>query len=172
MGDWVGERGSLQNKYLDVLRLDDYVITDYRAAGGLPVNFYAAYYRTQDASRIIHSPHDCIPGGGWEITKFEQRLFPATASTPAFKINRAVVQLGSRRQIVYYWFDERGRQLTNEYAAKWYLFWDALVRHRTDGALVRFVAPWPVEATEATVDERIMNLATRIEPALSRYVPN
>jgi exosortase D (VPLPA-CTERM-specific) len=172
MGDWVGKRDSLQNMYLDALRLDDYVLADYRGLDGLPVNFYAAYYQTQDSTRAIHSPHDCIPGGGWEIKKFEQRSFSTPGSAKSFKVNRAVVQLGTNRQIVYYWFDERGRRLTNEYVARWYLFWDALTRHRTDGALVRFVAPFPPNARESDVDDRIMNLAARIEPALSRYVPD
>jgi exosortase D (VPLPA-CTERM-specific) len=172
MGDWVGKRDALQSTYLNVLHLDDYVLADYRGPEGTPINFYAAYYQTQDSTRAIHSPHDCIPGGGWEIKKFEQRYLPATTVTPAFKVNRAVVQLGAHRQIVYYWFDERGRRLTNEYVARWYLFWDALTRHRTDGALVRFVAAVPPGADESEIDNRIMRLATRIEPTLSRYVPN
>jgi exosortase D (VPLPA-CTERM-specific) len=172
LGDWVGKRDALQSVYLDKLLLDDYVLADYREPEGSSVNFYAAYYQTQDSTRAIHSPHDCIPGGGWEITKFEQRSIPATASVPAFKVNRAIVQLGDHRQIVYYWFDERGRQITNEYVARWYLFWDALTRHRTDGALVRFVASVPPGGDEAPVDDRIMRLAARIEPTLDRYVPN
>jgi EpsI family protein len=172
IGEWVGRPGVLESVYLDALRLDDYVLTDFRAPDGRAVNFYAAYYQSQDSTRAIHSPHDCIPGGGWEITRFEQRTFPARGSSPAFRVNRAVVQLGSQREIVYYWFDERGRQLTNEYTARWYLFWDALTRHRTDGALIRLVAPLPAEAREADVDSQIMQLASEIQPTLSRYVPN
>jgi len=173
IGDWVGKRDVLQRVYLDRLNLDDYVLADFREADAGPaVNFYSAYYQSQDNSRAIHSPNDCIPGGGWEITRFEQRSIPATSSTPAFKVNRAIVQLGDHRQIVYYWFDERGRQITSEYVARWYLFWDALTRHRTDGALVRFVATVPPGGNESDVDARIMRLATRIEPTLSRYVPN
>jgi exosortase D (VPLPA-CTERM-specific) len=172
VGDWVGRRDTLQNVYLDALRLDDYALADYRGPDGQLVNFYAAYYQSQDSSRAIHSPHDCIPGGGWEITRFEQRNFPVEGGAGAFKVNRAVVQLGGHRQIVYYWFQERGRHFTSEYAARWYLFWDAITRKRTDGALVRFVAPVNSGADEADVDARIMRLATVIEPTLSRYVPN
>jgi exosortase D (VPLPA-CTERM-specific) len=172
LGDWVGKRGSLESGYLDALRLDDYVIADFFEPGGQPVNFYAAYYQAQDATRAIHSPHDCIPGGGWEITRFEQRTFPAQGGTAAFPFNRAVVQLGSQRQIVYYWFQERGRYFTSEHAARWYLFWDAFTRHRTDGALIRFVAPFPMGANEADVDANIMRLATQVVPTLGRYVPD
>jgi len=172
IGDWVGRRDSMQGIYLDALHLDDYVLADYVASDGQAVNFYSAYYQTQDNTRAIHSPHDCIPGGGWEIVKFEQSMMPATQSTAAFPVNRAIVQLGTHRQIVYYWFDERGRQITNEYVARWYLFWDALTRHRTDGALVRFVATVPPGGDETAIDDRIVRLATRIEPTLSRFVPN
>jgi exosortase D (VPLPA-CTERM-specific) len=169
--EWVGRRDTLQDIYLNALRLDDYALADYQEPGGQTVNFYAAYYQSQDSSRAIHSPHDCIPGGGWEITRFEQRTFPAEGAAGSFKVNRAIVQLGAHRQIVYYWFDERGRRLTSEYAARWYLFWDALTRNRTDGALVRFVANLPSNANEAEVDARIMRLASAIEPKLGRYVP-
>ncbi|HEX4674101.1 MAG TPA: VPLPA-CTERM-specific exosortase XrtD [Steroidobacteraceae bacterium] len=172
IGAWSGRKEALESKYLDILRLDDYVIEDFRLADGPPVNFYAAYYQTQDYSRGIHSPHDCIPGGGWEITKLEQRTFPATATTAPFQFNRAIIQLGATRQIVYYWFEEHGRHVTNEYLARWYLFWDAFTRHRTDGALVRFIVALPAGASEVAADEQIMSLAARVEPTLSRYVPN
>jgi exosortase D (VPLPA-CTERM-specific) len=171
VGDWVGSRDALQGVYLDALRLDDYVLADFHGPDGQVVNFYAAYYQSQDATRAIHSPHDCIPGGGWEITQFGQRTLPTSDGAGSFRVNRAIVQLGAHRQVVYYWFEERGRHLTSEYSARWYLFWDALTRHRTDGALVRFVAPLPPDASESDVDARIMRLATSIEPTLRRYVP-
>jgi exosortase D (VPLPA-CTERM-specific) len=172
VGDWVGQREQLQSVYLDGLRLDDYVLANYRSPAGDAINFYAAYYESQDASRAIHSPRDCIPGGGWKIEKLEQRQFPAVGSSGAFPINRAIIQFGSNRQIVYYWFQERGRYLTNEYVARWYLFWDALTQHRTDGALVRFVTPVPSGADESDVDAKLTAFASRIVPTLGRYIPN
>jgi EpsI family protein len=172
VGEWVGQRDTLQPVYLDALALDDYVLATYRDADGTPVNFYSAYYRAQDSTRAIHSPHDCIPGGGWEIRKLERRQFTAAGADSSFLINRAVIQMGSNRQIVYYWFQERGRHLTNEYVARWFLFWDAMTRHRTDGALVRFVAPVPEGASESNVDARVMSLAAQIVPTLGRYIPN
>jgi exosortase D (VPLPA-CTERM-specific) len=170
-GAWVGRREVLEPIYLDALALDDYVIATYHDGGTTPVNFYSAYYRSQDSTRAVHSPHDCIPGGGWQITKFEQRSFPGTAAG-SFPVNRAVIQLGSARQIVYYWFEERGRHLTNEYVVRWFLFWDALTKHRTDGGLVRLVAPWPAGASEEGVDAQVRALGNQIVPTLGRYIPN
>ena len=171
IGDWAGQREALDGIYLSALRLDDYLIADYHAPGNLPVNFYTAYYRQQDETRAVHSPRDCIPGGGWEIQKLETRTFP-TAAGESFRVNRALVQLGPNRQVVYYWFQERGRHMTNEYVVRWFLFWDGLTRGRTDGALVRYVAPVPSGGNETSADASIMKLATLIQPTLNRYVPD
>ena len=55
---------------------------------------------------------------------------------------------------------------------KWYLFWDALTRNRTDGALVRLTAMVrPGEAWEKA-DERLDAFARDVEGQLQRYVPN
>ena len=55
---------------------------------------------------------------------------------------------------------------------KWYLFWDALTRHRTDGALVRLIVALPPASSEAEADLRLTDLASRIAPTLTRYVPD
>ena len=68
------------------------------------------------------------------------------------RVNRALIQYGPQRQLVYYWFQQRGRVITNEYLVKWYLFWDSLTRNRSDGALVRLTVPLPEGSVEAQAD--------------------
>jgi hypothetical protein len=36
----------------------------------------------------------------------------------ALQVNRAVIQKGLSNQLVYYWFEQRGRRMTNDFAAK------------------------------------------------------
>ena len=36
----------------------------------------------------------------------------------SFTLNRAVIEKGTSRQLVYYWFEQRGTRMTNDYAAK------------------------------------------------------
>jgi EpsI family protein len=74
--------------------------------------------------------------------------------------------------VVYYWFQQRGRILTNEYLVKFYLFWDALIKNRTDGALVRLTAPVPKGGSDADVDGRLVEFANEVNPLLARYIPN
>lgn len=171
IGDWVGQREPLDAMYLNTLMLDDYVQSNFRSPDGHVINFYSAYYSRQDLDRHVHSPRECIPGGGWEIQQLATRPFPGTAAGSTFLANRAIIGQGNDRAIVYYWFQARERRVTNDYKMKWYLWWDALTRRRTDGALVRFVAPLTANDTEAAVDARVMAFAAKLNPLLPHYIP-
>jgi hypothetical protein len=35
-----------------------------------------------------------------------------------FEVNRAVIQKGLSEQLVYYWFEQRGKRITNDFIAK------------------------------------------------------
>jgi EpsI family protein len=75
------------------------------------------------------------------------------------------------RQLVYFWFVERGRIQTNEYIVKWYIFWDALTRNRTDGALVRLTTFVPDLAQMDKADERLETFARLLNPKLAYHLP-
>jgi exosortase D (VPLPA-CTERM-specific) len=173
VGEWHGHRESLESVFIDQLKLDDYVLADYVDPAGDVVNFYSAYYNSQRKGGAVHSPRSCLPGGGWQMQDFGQRELPdVRINGQPLRVNRSLIELGNQRQLVYYWFQQRGRSITNEYAVKWYLFWDALTRHRTDGALVRMIAPLAPTTDVAEVDRRLSNLAARIAPELPRFIPN
>jgi EpsI family protein len=87
-------------------------------------------------------------------------------------VNRVIIAKGGQRQLVYYWFRERDRRLTDEYVVRWYLFWDALTRNRTDGALVRLVMPLDKDGNEADADAALSRFANLAEAPLSRAVPD
>ena len=88
------------------------------------------------------------------------------------RVNRTLIEMGDQRELVYYWFQQRGRAIDNEFAVKWYIFWDALTEHRTDGAMVRLVTALPAGSDVEDADRRLTDLAARIVPALPRFVPN
>ena len=171
LGSWTGRREPLNAVYLEALHLDDYVMANFTRQDARPVNLYAAYYDSQRKGQSAHSPRSCIPGGGWNIRSLEQRTLPiAVAKGQPLRVNRVVVESGLQRQIVYYWFEQRGRFLTSEYAVKWYIFWDALTRNRTDGAMIRLTAASRPGESEADVDRTLAEFATAAAPVLSRFV--
>lgn len=170
VGRWQGKSFPMEEEYIKVLQFDDYILADY--SGPLPpINFYAAYYRSQKMGQSAHSPRTCIPGGGWEITSLERKKIDSAPGENELAVNRAVIQKGSKKQVVFYWFQQRGRILTNEYLVKFYLFWDALTENRSDGALVRLTALIQDGESEADVDRRLETFAKEVSSFLPRYVP-
>lgn len=170
--EWHGEPMAMERQYVDTLRFDDYLLANYQGPGG-PVNVYAAYYRSQRSGQATHSPKTCIPGGGWEITSFEDVVIPVDPRAGSgFRANRVVIQKGEQKQVVLYWFKQRNRLVTSEYLVKFFLLWDSLIVQRTDGALVRLVAAVQPGETEGAADQRVKQLAAAVHPLLPAYVPD
>ena len=139
LADWQGRVSSLDLATEQFLKVDDYILADYSKPGSSPVNLYVAYYASQRKNESPHSPIVCLPGGGWLITSLERRNLGKSDND--YPYNRVIIQNGESRDLVYYWFDERGRPVADEYWAKWYLLADSLVKNRTDGALDTFDHP-------------------------------
>ncbi|RLA43815.1 MAG: VPLPA-CTERM-specific exosortase XrtD [Gammaproteobacteria bacterium] len=171
--DWAGRQGSIAGEVLQVLNLTDHFIADYREVpGGLPVNLYVAFYASQRKGASVHSPRSCIPGGGWEIQSVEQRNLAGAGRGAVLRVNRVIIQKGDNRLLVYYWFQQRGRVITNEYLAKWYIFWDALVRNRTDGALVRVTVPVMGVDGLPVAEAQLQRFVADFYPLLGQYIPD
>ena len=81
------------------------------------------------------------------------------------------IQKGEIKQLVYYWFQQRGRIITNEYMMKWYLFWDAMTKSRTDGALMRLTTTLSDGQDIKIADDRLEAFAKEVAPILPEYVP-
>jgi exosortase D (VPLPA-CTERM-specific) len=173
IGKWSGSMQSLDPSVEKVLNASDYVNATYVAAGETGyVNFFSAWYAKQTEGSGIHSPAVCLPVGGWEMFSLE----PTTITIPntvygTFQVNRAVIQKGLSKQIVYYWFEQRGKRMTNDYAAKVSVVWDSLTMGRSDGALVRFVTAIEEGETEAAAEARMQRFMAEILNRLPKYIP-
>ena len=172
IGEWKGKGDRLDQIYIDTLKFDDYIMADFVNQNHQVVNFYVAYYASQRKGESAHSPRTCIPGGGWEITSLTQRTIDgvSVAGHP-LRVNRTVIQKGETKELVYYWFQQRGRVITNEYLVKWFLFLDALTRNRTDGSLVRLTAfVNPGESLE-DADKQLVAFTKAVSQQLPAYIP-
>ncbi|MEQ1637607.1 MAG: VPLPA-CTERM-specific exosortase XrtD [Methylococcales bacterium] len=173
--DWKGVEAGMEQKFLDTLQLDDYILANYaRPTDKAPINFYVAYYKSQRQGVSAHSPKSCLPGDGWSIGDFEQRIIPAVMMPDGqpINVNRVLISKGDTKQLVYYWFQQRGRIITNEYLVKWFLLWDGFSRKRTDGALVRLVIPLSGTESVEQGDQTLTDFIQAGIPLLKEYVPN
>jgi EpsI family protein len=98
---------------------------------------YVGYYDRQVQGKAIHSPKNCLPGGGWETMVNDRMPLPGGQGT----INRVIIANGGTRALVYYWYQGRGRVEANEFQVKWDLLRDAALYGRTEEALVRIIVP-------------------------------
>ena len=123
-------------------------------------------------------PRTCMPGGGWKIVELEDtpvqfaEVGTAVPTSRVLNVNRAVIQKGEQRQLVYYWFRQRGRELTNEMSVKWFILHDAIARDRSDGALVRLVTPVAPTESIAGADRRLTDFLGTIDTRLVDHVPD
>jgi exosortase D (VPLPA-CTERM-specific) len=171
IGAWQGRTALLDQSVESYLGLDDYILSKYVKKDGKPVDFYVAYYSTQRNGYAPHSPTVCIPGGGWAITSLQQLNYGDDGGE--FPFNRVIIERDDGvKELVYYWFDERGRKIANEYWAKWYLLVDAIIENRTDGSLVRLMTQiYPSEA-EQDADSRLRSFMREVAPNLRAYLPS
>jgi exosortase D (VPLPA-CTERM-specific) len=172
--NWLGREGSLEKDIINTLKFSDYITADYIHDGDqIPINFYTAWYESQKKGASIHSPRSCIPGGGWRIESLDQRELSnikRNNGQPLW-VNRAIIRKGDTANVVYYWFEGRGRDVTNEYMAKWYIFWDSLTRSRSDGALIRVVTTVPDGMPIDNADQRLQRFLQDFYPQIPAYVP-
>jgi EpsI family protein len=106
--------------------------------GAHSLNLFIAYYALTKPGESMHSPKNCLPGGGWEILR--SGFTDLQAQGRSYSVNRYVVQKEGARQLVLYWYQSRERVVASEYTGKLLRFWDALTTGDTSGSLVRIVA--------------------------------
>lgn len=173
VGEWSGYFGTLEPEVAKVLGATDYINAVYTAPDSkAPVEFFSAWYHSQTEGKGIHSPEVCLPNGGWEIFSLKQHSVSIPGTTyGTFTVNRAVIEKGLQRQLVYYWFEQRGTRMTNDIAAKFSVLRDTLTRGRSDGAMVRFVTRINEGETEEEAANRLEALMAQTLVPLPRYIP-
>jgi len=168
VGEWTGQKGRIEKAQLDLLKLDDYIMANYTKNNDA-VNFYVAFYEQQETGGAAHSPKTCLPGGGWRILSHTEISLAKTPLSSA--INRFVIGKGEHKQVVYYWFQQRGKTIASEYAVKWHMLIDSIKDNRTDGALVRLTAYVGVNEDVEGADKKLLEFAQQITPVLQDYIP-
>lgn len=176
LGDWrqTGTPRKLGARVETVLGADDYhaIRLVSRTNPDTPeVEFFSAWYADQSKGGV-HSPEICLPGSGWEIAWLERSDITEQMNweTP-FNINRAIIQKGETRMMVYYWFEQKGRKIAWDMAAKYWLMVDGVKTGRTDGALVRLTTSIDANETEAQAEARLRDVLLNTTKVLPRFIP-
>lgn len=167
-----GPREMLEEGVARTLGADDYhQVNLINPEAAAPVGLFMAWYKDQSKGGV-HSPEICLPGSGWEIAWLERTDIAAQmGSDTPFRINRAIIQKGETRMMVYYWFQQKNRRIAWDFAAKYWLMVDGITTGRTDGALVRLTTSILPGEADAEAEARLQGVLTGILPALPRFIP-
>jgi EpsI family protein len=177
---WVcPQREGMEQQVLDNLGVTDFLLCNF----GNPerhelVNVYVGYHQSQvreegggSGENSIHPPAHCLPGSGWDIIHHETVPLdlPGLPQHPA-TAKRLVVARGESRALVYYWYQSRGRVISEDWRKVVYVGLDRALRGRTDGSLVRFTVPFRKNGIDRA-ERSFRSLASQIVARLPAYVP-
>jgi EpsI family protein len=173
LGEWNGHDLALEPDVLEVLGPGDFLLRTYVGTSreAIPVQAFIAYFPSQRVGDTMHSPRNCLPGSGWEPVEASY----VNLQTPLRKnanVNRFIVQNGSDRQLVLYWYQAHGRIVASEYWGKYFLIRDAIRMNRSDGALIRITTPIVQAEGAANAEKRAIALAETLLSELTDYIPN
>jgi EpsI family protein len=173
LAGWTGSDVEISEAEQQVAGMSNFVLRYYSPAGAGaksgPNDFsvYVGFYDRQYQGKTIHSPKNCLPGGGWEpLTSSRERIQTPLGEIP---VSRYLIGNGPAKAVVLYWYQGRGRVQANEYLVKWDLLRDQALHGRSDEALVRIIVP--VGTTEAAAYEQAVRVARELVAGVDRALP-
>ncbi|NLD37654.1 MAG: EpsI family protein [Desulfatiglans sp.] len=171
IGEWEGKEGRFDQSVYDALGVDDSYLGHFHTPDGRYVQLYVGFYQSQKEGELIHSPKNCMPGGGWNITGTSIVELNIPGNVPS---NIDVIRLdllnGRERQVAFYWYQSRGRFVISEYWEKIYLVIDSITKRRTDGSFVRLIAP-VINNDEEKALADLKDFASQLVPVLQEFLP-
>jgi EpsI family protein len=173
LGDWQQvEAQTLAPGAERELGADDYTSRTYVNERGATVFLFIAYYASQRHRKTYHSPQNCLPGAGWTMGAYQRHPLVEGPAGKQRELNEYLIEKNGARMLALYWYHGRGRIVASEYWGRFYTLADAVVRGRSDGALVRVIAPLTPNGTEARAREDALAFARNLLPLLPRYIPD
>jgi len=175
VGNW-RQFGEVQNFTPEVERIlaaDDYHAVQFGQSPSSPtIDFFAAWYEDLAEKGVMHTPEICLPGAGWEIAKVETVDISGELGLDSpYKVNRIIIQKGSERSLVYYWFTHMGHAIPRSASAKISVLTRGVLAGRSDGAIIRLISPIGDNQSEDVAEARMNDLLKEIFNELPRFVP-
>ena len=109
------------------------------------------------------------PGSGWVMSE-PGKVTISPKGRPPFVANKYLIQNGSRKDLMIYWYQGRGRSVASEYWGKVFTVIDSVRRRRSDGAMVRVMVPLGTSQEEAQT--AAIEMASQATTELPGFVPN
>lgn len=169
LGEWQGQEKPLPADTLRAVGVTDYANRLYVRQDSTPIQTYIGYYASQRTGDTIHSPKNCLPGAGWDPIRAGYTTIVVVPER-RITVNEYLIQQDQNRQLVFYWYQGRGRIIASEYWGKFWMIADAIALNRTDSALVRLNTP--IHDSEHEARSRLISFTELLFPYLEQLIPN
>jgi EpsI family protein len=160
----------IEQRFLDLLRPDDYVNRVYEQPGvSSQLGLFVAYFKTQRTGFNPHSPQNCLPGAGWKSISLALAPLITGAGDQRVDVNQYVVQKDNAQLAVIYWFQQGRHSFTNEIVAQFYAIPELMLHGRTDNSLIRVIVP----VTNGTVEQSTktaMSFSRELYPEVRAFI--
>lgn len=170
IGDWKCREGEImEDKVLGILKLSDYVMRRYTDPAGRQLWLYIGYWETQRKGAQIHSPKNCLPGGGWEPLEAGVAHIPIESLPSPIPVNTYLLQKGRDQQLVLYWYQSRGVAHAGEMGARIQMVRNSVLHNRSDGAIIRVSSPVYGNVEDTT--HLLTRYVQALHPLLDQFLP-
>ncbi|MCE5313304.1 MAG: EpsI family protein [Nitrospiraceae bacterium] len=134
--DWsLTSEDTFNERVLEVLKPTDYLSRSYTKPDGTRVHLYIGYHSGGKGSGVIHSPKHCMPGGGWFEVSSEAKSIGLAAGN--VNIVNTIYKKGEEKEMFLYWYQLKGRVITNDYLLKIYEVVNSMIYNRRESAFIR-----------------------------------
>lgn len=159
----VVEDRRLDARVLERLIPTSYLSRSYRKQND-PMDLFIAYYAEQRSGESMHSPKHCLPGGGWEIWRYDSADIKLHDRIE--RINKYSIENSGTRMLMFYWYQSGSRIVASEYVGKLLLARDTFLTGRTAGSIVRITLP-----DNPAAHEEGLAIAAAVIPQVERVFP-
>ena len=158
----------LSSEVQSVLKASDVLMRCYVNEQGEKVDLYIGYHDGGKGTGEIHSPKHCLPGSGWLEESSARTQIPVAGAR--LNLVRAVYQKGDNKELFLYWFQVRGKSLSEEYSLKVAEIANSVLYRRRDASFIRISIPFQSdEQKAAAIGERFVS---DFLPAIQAFLPS
>jgi len=167
--DYVGDERRFSESTYSILQADTTTLRRYQDKAGNIYWLFVAYFKEQKYGSQIHSPRQCLPGGGWRIDSIDPYSLVLSAGLTQ-PVNLLTIERQKAKQIMFYWFETRSGSIRGEFALKFDLVKNALMFRPTDAGFVRLTVQSADGNTE-TAKELGARFLRKLESSLKTALP-
>ena len=141
------EETRLSDQVQSVLKASDVLMRQYVNPQGERVELYIGYHDGARGTGEIHSPKHCLPGGGWHELSSQRTQMAAAGDR--LNLVKAVYQKGDNSELFLYWFQVRGRSVSEEFSLKAEQIANSVLYRRRDASFIRISVPFQTDPHRA-----------------------